>query len=200
MKILVIGGTGLIGKAVVNELSSRHEVKTAGLTKGDFQVDIESTESITQLFQAVGPLDAVVSTLGKVTFKSLDEMTAEDFTLGNQNKLMGQVNLSLLAMKHLNDNGSITLTSGILNIEPIALGTSAALVNGAIDGFVNAASIDMPRGIRINSVSPTVITEAMDKYAPFFRGYKPVPALDAALAYSKSVEGKLTGKVLRVGY
>eukprot|EP01037_Dinobryon_pediforme_P021686 gene21686-22622_t len=36
----------------------------------------------------------------------------------------------------------------------------------------------------------------MDGYGPSFRGYTPVPAAEAALAYSKSVEGAQTGKVL----
>jgi hypothetical protein len=56
----------------------------------------------------------------------------------------------------------------------------------------------MPRGLRINAVSPGVITEAMPDYAPFFRGFEPVPAARAALAYAKSVEGAQTGQVYRV--
>jgi uncharacterized protein YbjT (DUF2867 family) len=46
MKVIVVGGTGTIGKAVVQELSPRHEVITAGKSRGDVQVDITSTESI----------------------------------------------------------------------------------------------------------------------------------------------------------
>lgn len=69
------------------------------------------------------------------------------------------------------------------------------MVNGAIDSFVKAASIEMTRGLRINAVSPTVILESMPKFAPFFRGFKPAPATSAALAYSKSVEGLQTGQI-----
>jgi hypothetical protein len=56
----------------------------------------------------------------------------------------------------------------------------------------------MPRGLRINVVSPGVIEEAMAVYAPYFRGFEPVPAARAALAYAKSVEGHQTGQVYRV--
>ena len=69
---------------------------------------------------------------------------------------------------------------------------------GSATSSFPAASIEMPRGQRINVVSPGVITEAMDAYAPWFRGFEPVPAARAALAYVKSLEGALTGQVLIV--
>ena len=46
--------------------------------------------------------------------------------------------------------------------------------------------------------APTVLVEAMPAYAPYFRGFEPVPAARAALAYARSVEGAETGKVYRV--
>ena len=57
----------------------------------------------------------------------------------------------------------------------------------------------LPRGEKANSVSPTVLLEAMDTYAPYFRGFKPVAAAEAALAYAKSVEGLHTGQTYQVG-
>ena len=112
---------------------------------------------------------------------------------------MGQVNLLLIGREYANDGASFTFTSGILNRDPIRTGASAALVNGALDAFVKAAAIELPRGLRINSVSPTVLLEAMGSYAPYFRGYKPAPAADVALAYAKSVEGLQTGQTFIVG-
>lgn len=126
-------------------------------------------------------------------------MDASHFDLGLQDKLMGQVNLLLIGREFANDGASFTFTSGILNRDPIRTGTSAALVNGAIDAFVKAAAIELPRGLRINSVSPNVLLEAMGSYAPYFRGFKPVPAADVALAYAKSVEGLQTGQTYIVG-
>jgi NAD(P)-dependent dehydrogenase (short-subunit alcohol dehydrogenase family) len=105
----------------------------------------------------------------------------------------------LIGSRHINSNGSFTLTSGILSHDPIVAGSSASMVNAAINGFVIGAAIELERGIRINAVSPTVITESLKDYAPFFRGYESVPAERAALAYSKSVEGKQTGQVYEVG-
>lgn len=199
MKILLIGAHGTIGSAIDRELSGRHEIVRIGLKSGDVQVDISDSASIRKLFEKTGRFDALICAAGSVTFAPLGEMSEKDFALGLQNKLMGQVNLLLIGREFANDGASFTFTSGVINREPIRTGSSAALVNAALDGFVKAAAIELPRGLRVNSVSPTVLEEAMGHYAPYFRGFKPVPAADVALAYAKSVEGLHTGQTYQVG-
>jgi NAD(P)-dependent dehydrogenase (short-subunit alcohol dehydrogenase family) len=113
-------------------------------------------------------------------------------------KLKGQINLVLLGIPFINDGGSFTLTSGVMMDDPILKGASAAMANGGIQAFVRASAIEMPRGIRINNVSPNVLIESMDKYADFFQGFKAVPAADVALAYKKSVLGAQTGQTYKV--
>jgi NAD(P)-dependent dehydrogenase (short-subunit alcohol dehydrogenase family) len=199
MKILLIGASGTIGSAVANELEQRHDVLRIGRTRGDYQVDISSSASIRSLFEQTGRFDALVCAAGNVTFAALEDMTEEHFALGLNDKLIGQVNLLLIGREFINDGGSFTFTTGITSHDPIRTGSSASLVNGAIDAFVKAAAIELPRGLRVNSVSPNVLVEAMPAYAPYFRGFKPVPAADVALAYAKSVEGLQTGQTYHVG-
>ena len=199
MKILLIGANGTVGSAVKAELGPRHEVISIGRTRGDFQVDISDSASIRSLFEQTGQFDALICAAGSVNFVPLGDMSASDFELGLRDKLMGQVNLLLIGREYANDGALFTFTSGILNRDPIRTGASAALVNGALDAFVKAAAIELPRGLRINAVSPTVLLEAMDSYAPYFRGYKPAPGAEVALAYAKSVEGLQTGQTFIVG-
>lgn len=199
MKILLIGANGTIGSAIAEELAQRHEIVRAGRNSGEEQVDISDSASIRKLFERIGRFDAVVCAAGNVKFAPLAEMTESDFALGLQDKLMGQVNLLLIGREFANDGASFTFTTGVLSHNPIRSGASASLVNGAIDAFVRAAAIELPRGMRVNSVSPNVLVEAMDSYAPYFRGFKPVPAADVALAYAKSVEGLQTGQTYHVG-
>lgn len=199
MKIILIGAHGTIGSAVDRELSPRHEIIRAGRSSGDLQVDISDSASIRALFEKTGKFDALVCAAGNVNFVPLAEITEHDFALGLQDKLMGQVNLLLIGREYANDGGSFTFTTGVLSHDPIRSGTSASLVNGALDSFVKAAAIELPRGLRVNSISPNVLVEAMDSYAPYFRGFKPVPTADVALAYAKSVEGLQTGQTFHVG-
>ncbi|VVN87187.1 short chain dehydrogenase [Pseudomonas fluorescens] len=199
MKILLIGANGTIGSAVDRELAPRHEIIRIGRKSGNYQVDISDSASIRKLFEQTGKFNALICAAGNVNFVPLAEMTEKDFALGLQDKLMGQVNLLLIGREFANDGASFTFTTGVLSHDPIRTGSSAALVNGALDSFVRAAAIELPRGLRINSVSPNVLVEAMDSYAPYFRGFKPVPAVDVALAYGKSVEGLQTGQTFHVG-
>ena len=198
MRILIIGATGTIGSAVRSELASRHEIITAGRNRADIFVDITSSESITTMYQAVGKVDAVISTTGSAYFGSLLELTPENNEIAIQSKLKGQINLVLLGLNHVNDQGSFTLTTGIIMDDPIVGGVSSAMAGGAIRGFVQSAAIEMPRGIRINNVSPNVLVESMKKYGPYFPGFEPVPASRVAQAFRKSVEGAQTGQTYTV--
>ncbi|SHN21924.1 NAD(P)-dependent dehydrogenase, short-chain alcohol dehydrogenase family [Pseudomonas asturiensis] len=198
MKILLIGASGTVGSAIERELGSRHEIVRIGRNSGDERVDISDSASIRALFERVGSFDALICAAGSVKFVPLADMSEADFALGLQDKLMGQVNLLLIGKAFANQGASFTLTSGVLSQEPILSGSSASLVNGAIDAFVRAAAIELPHGMRVNSVSPTVLLESMERYGTYFRGFKPVPAADVALAYAKSVEGLHTGQTYQV--
>ena len=198
MKIVIVGASGTIGSAVSDLLAKDHQVIRVGHSQGDARVDMRDPASIRGLFAKLGQFDALVVASGSAAFNALTEMTDEEWQLGIQSKLMGQINLTRAAIPHLNDKGSITLISGILSEEPINWGASVTTINGAVEHFVKAAACELPRGLRINVVSPTVLEESMDKYASFFPGFVPVPAARVAQAYQKSVLGVQTGQVFRV--
>ena len=203
LRILVVGAGGTLGRAVVSELSARHEIISAGSKSGDIRIDIADPASIVAGLAAAGPLDAVACAAGAVNFAPLAAISPAAiadsvYGRGLANKLMGQVNLTLAARDSLRDGGSITLITGILADQPIVQGSSASMVNGAVEAFARAAAIELPRGLRINVVSPTVFVESMEGYAPFFRGFEPAPVAKAALAFSRSVEGRQTGQVYKV--
>jgi len=197
-KILVIGASGTIGRAVASTLSAWHEVISVGKTRGALQADITRADSLHALFERVGRVDAIVSAAGGVHFGPWAEMTPEQFQIGLQDKLLGQVQLALIGQHHLSDGGSITLTSGILGDEPVRNGANASTVNAALEGFARAAAIELPRGLRINVINPTVLTESIEQYDPLFRGFEPADAARVAQAYVRSVEGAQTGRVYRV--
>ncbi len=198
MKIILIGASGDIGSAALAELSSRHEIIKVGRTSGDFHADIADRSSIDAMYKKIGKVDGVVTTVGSVHFGPLIEFTEEQFMLGLTNKVMGQVNVVLAGLDYINDGGSFTLTSGVLDRDPIRLGTGAATANGALGGFVKGAAIEMPRGLRINVVSPGLLEVSVPRYGSYFPGHDPVSSRRVGLAYAKSVEGAITGEVIIV--
>ncbi|MFC4559063.1 short chain dehydrogenase [Virgibacillus kekensis] len=193
MKILVVGASGTIGKEIVSALEGDNEIIQAGRNGADVSVDITSPDSIREMYAEIGKVDAVINASGKANFSAVSELTPEVNEKGIQSKLKGQINLVLLGMEHVNDNGSFTLTTGVMMDDPIPMGASAAMANGGVKAFVKAASIEMPRGIRINSVSPNIVQESWDRLGDFFAGFEPVPASRVARAFVKSVNGKQTG-------
>ena len=198
MKILVIGGTGAVGKTVVEKLKADHEVIIASRTSGDVQVDITSVESIKKMYEAIPNIDAVVSATGSAHIGPLSEMTPELNEVALNSKLSGQINLVLIGQHYLNDGGSFTLTTGIMMDDPILQGSSSAMANSGVTGFVKAAAIELQRGIRINTVSPGLLEESHAKNEKLFRGFEEVPGSKVANAYVKSIEGAQTGQVYRV--
>lgn len=198
MRILIIGGNGTIGKTVSARFKQNHDVIIAGRTSGDVTVDIASSQSISNLFDTVGKVDAIVGIAGDAKWDKFDSLTEDDFYIGIKSKMMGQVNLVRIGKDHLNDGGSITLTTGILADEPVDMTTSAAMVNGAIQSFTKAVALELPRGIRINTVSADLVEDAYEKYKDYFPGNTPVPMGKVVDGYVKSVLGKTNGEILRI--
>ncbi len=198
MRILIVGGTGTLGSAVSNELAQRHEIITVGHRSGDLQVDITDVASIQAMYEAAGPLDAVIATTGHAHFGPLATLDDAAFQVGLRSKLMGQINLVLEGLDRINEGGSFTLTSGILNRDPVRGGTTLSTVNGALEGFVTGAAIEMPRRLRLNLVSPGLVEASVETYAGAFPGHVPVSMYRLSMAYVKCVEGLVHGKVVTV--
>jgi NADP-dependent 3-hydroxy acid dehydrogenase YdfG len=148
MKILPIG-TGLIGGAVAEALAPRHEIVRAS-RRGEVKVDIEDKRSIEALFATVRGVDAVVVAPGGAGWGKLEALSDDDFAFSLRGKLMGQVNVVRVGMRHLQDGGSITVTSGILSRDPMPESAAVSLVNAGLEGFVGAAALNLPRGLRVS--------------------------------------------------
>lgn len=198
MKILIIGGNGTIGKRVTKALTKKHKVVIAGRTTGDIQVEISDSTSITNMFETTGKLDAIVNIAGDAKWDKFNALSEEDFYIGIKSKMMGQVNLVRIGKDFLNEQGSITLTTGILGDYPVDMTTSAALVNGAINSFVKAVALELENGFRINAVSSDLVEDAKDKYQDYFPGHTPVPMHKVVNGYLKCIEGKITGQIIRI--
>lgn len=197
MKIIVIGASGTIGSEVAMQLAARsHEVVRAS-RRGEVKVDIDDPGTVRGMFEKIVNADAVVCCAGNAAFKPFAELTDEDYALGLRSKLMGQVALARIAKDRLRERGSITLTAGILATQPMPGSASISLVNAGIEGFARAAALEMPRGIRINVVSPPWVAETLAKL--HMRADVSLPAADVAKTYVAAVEGSQRGAVLHPG-
>ncbi|MEV8397698.1 SDR family oxidoreductase [Streptomyces niveus] len=148
------------------------------------------TSSIDALLEAAGPLDAIVCCAASGAMTPLTAPSDDEFWTGLDGKLIGQVNLVRRSLTHVRDGGSLTLTSGRFT-EPVPGSSLGHLVNAALDAFVHAAAAEMPRGVRLNAVSPGWVRETLTTL-----GMDPAPGTpvaDLARVYVNAVEGGANG-------
>jgi NAD(P)-dependent dehydrogenase (short-subunit alcohol dehydrogenase family) len=197
VRIIVVGGAGTIGTAVVELLSARHDVVVAGRQSGDVQVDISSRDSVRSMYRRIGSFDALACAAGEAHFGPFETVTEEELALGIHSKLLGQMRLVLLGRSLISEGGSFTLISGYILDDPIPEATSFAVANGGVEGFVRAAALSLKRRVRINAVSPGMAQDSYEQFGPFNPGRAPVPMLEIASAFQRSIEGWRTGEIIR---
>lgn len=196
MKIIIVGASGTMGKHLTSVFQKDHQVITAASKGCDIQVDITSPISIEDMYKQVGAFDALISTAGPTFVGPWAKLTDKEFRKGVDGKMMGQINLVLIGQHYINSKGSFTLITGALTHEPQLNFANASAANGAVEGFVRAAAIELGNGIRINAVSPTVI-ENSPQYFPFFPGDIPVTMQQLEYGFRKSVLGANTGQIIK---
>lgn len=195
MKIAIIGGNGTVGSAARAALENGNDV--VSLSRGtDPAVDLGDPSSITNALKEVGPVDALISAAGGTPSGAVADLTEDDLLEAFRGKALGQLSVVTRGLPYVKDGGSITLTSGIIGKERIRRGAPAAMANGALDAFVYAAAPEMPRGIRINIVSPNVL-QSSPSYHKAFPGLTPVSDEEVGKAYLHSVLGVDTGRIFK---
>jgi NAD(P)-dependent dehydrogenase (short-subunit alcohol dehydrogenase family) len=192
MKIILLGASGIIGREIDKVLSRSHEIVRAG-RNGDVKVDYTDTPSVKAMFEKVGKFDALITAVGRDSaFKPYADLTNEDFEYGFQRKFMAQINLVRIGTPYANDDASFTLSSGYLSDYPNPASAATGPFNAAVDSFARTVGPMLPRGIRVNVVSPAPVV------SPDETGRGVVTASQAAVGYIKSIEGTMNGEVIRM--
>ncbi len=192
MKVVIVGSSGIIGREVVAALSERHSIVRVGAHSGDIRCDYTDAESVKDMFGALGSFDALICCVGRdSTFKHFDALGPNDYRHGFERKFLGQVGLLTAGTASIADGGSFTFTSGFLSHYPNPASIATGPLNAAIDTFVMNAAPLLPRGIRLNVVSPAPVVDPGEEK----RGV--VTAAETARLYVAAIEGDFSGKVLR---
>lgn len=120
-----------------------------------------------------------------------NELTDADYQYGFERKFLAQTRLVEIGRDIANDGASITLSSGFLSDYPNPASVATGPLNAAVDAFVLSAAPLLPRGIRLNVVSPAPVADEGKE------GRGTITATQAANAYIEAVNGDFTGQVLR---
>ncbi|UPT67228.1 MAG: short chain dehydrogenase [Sphingobacteriales bacterium JAD_PAG50586_3] len=196
-RIIIVGASGTMGTYLAGAFENEHEVVRASTDSGDYHIDITSTDSIEAFYKQVGEFDALVSVAGPTYVGPWKNLNDKEFRKGVEGKMMGQINLVLIGQHYIKPKGSFTLITGALTNEPQLHFANASAANGAVEGFVRAAAIELANGIRINAVSPTVI-ENSPQYFLYFPGEIPTTMKELEYGFRKSVFGTNTGQIIKL--
>jgi len=114
MKVVVVGATGLIGKAVTALLTDNgHEVVCAS-RKTQPGLNIGAPTSIDAFYKTLGEVDAVISTApqGGGGMGPITGFSDEVFDSYTRSKLLGQVDLVRKGLANMRPGGVFILTVG----------------------------------------------------------------------------------------
>lgn len=194
MRVLIIGASGTIGRAVASALTTRGHTVLAASRSGPLFVDMARPETVTALLESVREVDAVVCCAASGRLTRIDTGTDEDFLRGLEDKLLGQVLLVRRAVELLRAGASVTLTAGLFE-RPTPGGAFGALVNTGLSAFVGAVAPELPGGLRVNVVSPGWVSETLRAMG----SAGGTPAARVADLYVRAVEDEnVNGRTLMV--
>ena len=154
------------------------QVALAGATRSGSKVLVK----MVAVRSTLTPTDFEVREGDEVTIAltNIEQTTDEQWANSIKSKGMGQINLVRAALPFIADKGSFTLVSGVLT-----------------DEYMHGGTIGLPRGLRINCVSPTVLAESV-QYHAYFTGFIPVPVWEVGQAYLRAMSTPITGRILKL--
>ncbi len=191
-RVVIVGSTGTIGREIKGLLAGDYEIIEVNRSSGDYQLNIEDRDALEKMFDTVGEFDALICTGGYAKWGTMDEHTPEDYNMGINSKLMGQVNLVELGKKHAKKGASFVLTSGVLAHHAMVGGISIAMVNSAVEAFVRGAALEM-ENFTVTAISPSFAKETMELMG--MDSSSGVPAAEFASLYKKAIEENRSGTI-----
>jgi NAD(P)-dependent dehydrogenase (short-subunit alcohol dehydrogenase family) len=201
MKVVIIGATGIIGKAVTTLLTDKgHEIVQASRnTKPSLK--LEDSASIDAFYKTIGEVDAVICTApkgggGMGPLTGFSDEVIDSYT---KSKLLGQVNLVSKGLSNMQPGGVFILTGGMSGFASMPKSSISGMLNIALDKFVSRVAPELQDGRRIVIVHPPAVREWAIKLG--MDGARFPDAATVAETYLKALEGTNTGEAVFVeGY
>ena len=160
-KIIIIGGSKGIGKAIIDALIEQNEVVNISRTSPDishenlthFTCDILSDE-----LPEIDSADALVYCPGSINLKPISRLSIDDFKSDFEINVLGAVK-SIQKYLPILKNGnkpSILLFSTVASKLGMPFHASIATAKSGVEGLVKSLGAELAPTIRVNAIAPTV--------------------------------------------
>jgi NAD(P)-dependent dehydrogenase (short-subunit alcohol dehydrogenase family) len=147
-KVVIVSGNAARIKQALQQLPNGAE---------GFAVDLGKEENIKEFFDKTGRFDHLVYTAGEnIRLGDISETEIEKARQFFIIRFWGAFAAVKYGAPHINEGGSINLTSGVASTRPGKGWSVASSICGAVEGFVRAMAVELAP-IRVNSVVPGVV-------------------------------------------
>ena len=169
-KIIIIGGSKGIGKAITKSLLNEHQVINISRTSPEIQhqnLSHFSCDVLTDDLPEIDAADGLIYCPGSINLKPFNRLNVEDFKTDFEINVIGAVKCIQAYTKALatNESASIVLFSTVATKLGMPFHASIATAKSAIEGLTKSVAADLAPKIRVNAIAPTITdTELAAKF------------------------------------
>jgi len=169
-KIIIIGGSKGIGKAITENLLSEHQVVNISRTSPDFQhanLSHFTCDVLTDDLPEIEAADGLIYCPGSINLKPFNRLSVNDFKTDFEINVIGAVKCIQAYTKALatSESASIVLFSTVATKLGMPFHASIATAKSAVEGLTKSVAADLAPKIRVNAIAPTITdTELAAKF------------------------------------
>jgi 3-oxoacyl-[acyl-carrier protein] reductase len=169
-KIIIIGGSKGIGKAITESLLSNHQVINISRTSPEFQhhnLSHFSCDVLTDELPEIESADGLIYCPGSINLKPFNRLNIDDFKTDFEINVIGAVKCIQTYTKALatSEAASIVLFSTVATKLGMPFHASIATAKSAVEGLTKSVAADLAPKIRVNAIAPTITdTELAAKF------------------------------------
>ena len=169
-KIIIIGGSKGIGKAITENLLSNHLVVNISRTSPEFEhenLSHHSCDILTDDLPSIEAADGLIYCPGSINLKPFNRLSVEDFRTDFEINVIGAVKTIQAYTKALSqsESASIVLFSTVATKLGMPFHASVATAKSAVEGLTKSVAADLAPKIRVNAIAPTITdTELAAKF------------------------------------
>jgi len=158
-KHLIIGGSGGIGKAIINQLPEGDEIVNFSRSRPAVNRQIEHHE-IDVLNDDLPELEGISSIIycpGSINLKPINSLKIEDFQNDFNVNVIGAVRVIKAYHRDLKRNGgSIVTFSTVASKIGMPFHSSVAAAKSGVEGLSKSLAAELAPKVRVNCIAPTV--------------------------------------------
>ena len=160
-KIIIIGGSKGIGKAITESLLSNQLVINISRTPPDFQhenLSHHTCDILSDELPSIETADGLIYCPGSINLKPFNRLSVEDFRTDFEINVIGAVKTIQAYTKALSqsDSASIVLFSTVATKLGMPFHASVATAKSAVEGLTKSVAADLAPKIRVNAIAPTI--------------------------------------------